>query len=271
MRAIAYATPPSGKLGLKNYSVMKWFEIKRQPADAKRRQVWNWRIALRTALIVAVLGGAGYYGFETGLLVAGREITRLNGETDEMARALAEMERYNLVLAEAADRARVGEEQWRRRYQAAIAGKTLNKRPPLASQSAAENGAVNIVAAPLALAPAAILNAGTCEPLPDHKLFRVQTPVSDLPREVAGFDGNRIVVAAYGISALNPHGVPLGWYDPKQPVSLRFSVRDGRTDTATGILPMSHAVKALGTEYRFTLSRGKKGFVRIAGNRCNRD
>lgn len=249
---------------------MKWFEIRRQPVETKRRQFWSWRIAVRTAITVAALGGAGYYGFETGLLVAGREVTRLNSETDEMARVMAELERYNLVLAEAADQARVGEEQWRRRYQAAIAGKTSEKRPPPPTETSVTNGEVNFAAAPLALAPAAILNAGTCEPLPGHKSFRVQTPVSEMAREVAGFDGNRIVVAAYGISALNPHGVPLSWYDPKQPISLRFTVRNGRTDVATGILPMSHAVKAQGTEYRFTLSRDKKGFIRIAGNRCNR-
>lgn len=239
---------------------MKWFEIKRQPSTAKRRRLWNWKIALRVTVAVGVIVGAGFYGYETGLLVAGREIKQLNDHTEDMARAMEELERYNLVLAEAADRARSGEEQWRRRYLSAVAGQQTDRAVVIARESTN--------APRLGLDADGGLEAKNCEPLPDSKSVRVQTPVSDADQDFTGFDDNRVVVSAYGISAVSPLGVPLGWFDPKEPVSIKFVTRDGRTSVATRILPVSQVVKTQEAEYRFTLNRGKKGFIRLVGNRC---
>lgn len=207
---------------------------------------------------------AGYYGYYTGQLMAQREVRLLKEQIDDLGRTIADLERYNLVLATAADEAKVNESQWRQRYVAAVTN--LEFRRVFAT--AASDGGKGIDAARLAFNLGAARREGQCEETPAIKRFRVHTPVADGRPDSAGFSGNAIIVSAAGLSAMNRTGQPLAWYDPSQPISVTFKTRDGSTSVADGILPLNHSFVFDDAEYRFSVERSRRGFVAVTVNRC---
>lgn len=215
-------------------------------------------------MAVGVICVAGYYGYYTGQLMARREVRLLNDQIDDLGRTIADLERYNLVLADSADQAKVNESQWRQRYVAAVTN--LEFRRVFAN--AAADGGQGIDAARLAFNLGAARREGQCDETPAIKRFRVHTPANDGGRDFAGFGNNAIVVSAAGLSAMNRTGQPLAWFDPTQPISVTFKTREGASSVAGGILPLNHSFVFDEAEYRFSVERSGRGFVAVTANRC---
>jgi len=218
---------------------------RQETGRARRFMRQHWRKAVKVGLVLAIAIGAGAYGFETGQILARKEILRVTARMNDLNRNVQALERYNEVLALAADEAKINETAWRRRYEALAANAP---------------GAADVLA----------VFKVVCESEPVVKTFRVQTPVSQAGRDRAGFADNRIVVAANGISAVSKNGDPLAWFDPDQPVAVSFRMLDGRVEDAGGILPVRHRMALDGIEYRFTVSRAARGLVDVAGLPCRR-
>ena len=235
--------------------------------STRERGKWlpNWRLCLKLAVIAAVIGSGGYYGYATGLILAKRDVTRLQGRINDLSRTIVELEKYNTVIAQAAEEATLNETRWRERYEALAADEAFGKA--FGEQRAANGNGLD--ASRLAFAAGAKRNERTCAGRPVAKRFKVHTPINSDGYETAGFADNQIIVSADGISAVSQGGQALAWFDPRQPVAIRFTTLDGRSTVANGILPLRHAVVVDNTEYRFRVTRSQRGFVEITGDRCS--
>lgn len=82
------------------------------------------------------------------------------------------------------------------------------------------------------------------------------------------FAEGRFTVTGQGAPARSATGAAQAWFDPEQPVTLRFIDRDGATDEVSGRLPLGHAVIDGATEYRFVVTAGDRSLVTVAMDRC---
>ncbi len=105
--------------------------------------------------------------------------------------------------------------------------------------------------------------------VPKTKRFVVDTPVYTGPTSRAVLPGNVIVVTANGMSAQNTQGRKEAWFDPGQPIKMTFEVKDGKTETKKGILPIYHTVVYGNKEYRFTATVGDKSFIQLTYDYCD--
>jgi cell division protein FtsB len=104
---------------------------------------------------------------------------------------------------------------------------------------------------------------------PQTKRFVVDTPVYNGPSSRVALPGDVVVVTANGASSQNSQGRKEAWFDPSQPVELSFTIKDGKTETKKGILPLYHTVVHGDKEYRFTATIGDKSFVRLTHDHCD--
>ena len=84
-----------------------------------------------------------------------------------------------------------------------------------------------------------------------------------------GFADGRITVTGEGKNAVSPDGLPEGWFDPAQELSINLTTIGGESASVAGLLPL-HTSLILGTdEYRFTVVEGAQSFVEVTADRCD--
>ena len=238
--------------------------LERISKRGRGRSLFNWRLCLKLVLIAAIVGSGGYYGYATGLILAQREVTRLQGRINDLGRTIVELEKYNEVISQAAEEATLNETRWRERYEALAADEAFGRK--FADARGREGKGLD--ASRLAFAVGGQRNGLTCTDRHISKRFKVHTPVNSDGYETAGFANNQIIVSANGISAVSQGGQALAWFDPKQPVAVKFTTLDGQSTVANGIVPLTHTVVVDNAEYRFRVERSARGFLEVTGNRC---
>jgi hypothetical protein len=90
-----------------------------------------------------------------------------------------------------------------------------------------------------------------CEPEIESRRVVVHTPASSGAIVSATFFGNGVIVTSEGLAARAADGSPSQAFDPARPVTLRFLEIGGEVGTATGPLPLAHALVIAGQELRF--------------------
>ena len=108
----------------------------------------------------------------------------------------------------------------------------------------------------------------SCEQ-PSTKRFVVRTPIDRTSANSVQFADNQITVAGEGVSARDRDGNPEGWFDPAQPLTVRFTIAGGRPQEVSGKLPVTQSIVFGGWEHRFTVAPGPRGFVTVAADRCS--
>lgn len=104
---------------------------------------------------------------------------------------------------------------------------------------------------------------------PETRRFIVATPTySGAQSQISVADG-AILIKSSGVSARNASGAPEAWYDPAKPVHLEFTVKDGRVEKKSGVMPISHTIVLEGREYRFTAAEGVKSFAKVTFDSCD--
>jgi hypothetical protein len=122
---------------------------------------------------------------------------------------------------------------------------------------------------PIGLIRAAVETIPTswhCAAPPEIRTFRARTPVTRDPSE-ARFEAG-VTVSGRGEPVRNPMGLPEAWYDPSRPLELTIEV-EGRTEHASGMLPITAAVFLEDKEYRIIArAHERKGLVEVAMTVC---
>ena len=102
----------------------------------------------------------------------------------------------------------------------------------------------------------------------ESKRFVVATPLLKSGVRGVVFAGGAVSITGEGVSARNAQRDPESWYDPGQPVVLRVTLMNGKSETVEGLLPLHHNMVSEGVEYRFVFAAGARSYIDATVDRC---
>lgn len=104
----------------------------------------------------------------------------------------------------------------------------------------------------------------------ESKRLQTRTPIVGNASNTVSFAENIVTVSGEGASARDEAGRPEAWFDPGQPVTLRFQTIGGESVVVEELLPVTHAMVINGDEYRFQASPAeRRGYVEISVQVCD--
>ncbi|MBM3533182.1 MAG: hypothetical protein FJX60_09140 [Alphaproteobacteria bacterium] len=219
----------------------------------------------RLLLAVAAMGGIGLFAFQLGIEDERSRQGRLADETARLAEA-------NRQLAETgqAMRSQLQAAQTRLRDLEAAVGATprisaaAKDLMPAIEKKLAEGADPKRLAEALA----AIDKPRDCE-APESKRFLVKTALTgDGPNTSVGFSNGIVTVSGQGATAKNAEGRPEAWFEPNEPVTIRFTQIGGKSVETAGKLPIHHTLNLGQSEHRFSVMASARGFVQVTSERC---
>lgn len=229
---------------------------------ARRRLFWN-AVRILVVLVLLVLFAVG--GYQAG-------ISQSSHESERRAADLALAADRNLELTErlamAEDRAGRLESQLqalRLDYAANVPPAEL--KPLLALLQARARAGVDRDRLAFVIEQAG--RERSCERTVETQRLLVRTPVSTALDNAVSFADRRITVSGDGRPARDEAGSPLDWFDPNQPVTLRFLTIGGDLSRVVGRLPLVHSVILGDREWQFqATASAEPGRIDLAARSC---
>lgn len=227
----------------------------------RRRRIWT---AVKILLVLAVIGALGFYAYQTGSSLAARDVTVLREEVAQLTATNESLVAENSQLKRELSTAKRQAADWQGRYEREVPTGEIKTLTDLVAEKARSGVPIER----LEFLINASSDIGACDNNPETKRFIVPTPLYRGANSWVGFADSTITVTAEGVSAKNAQGQVEAWYDPAEPVTLRFTRLGGETTEISGKLPLHHSVLVGDSEYRFTIAAGDRGFITVTGDRC---
>lgn len=229
----------------------------------RRRRRRFWISTAKTLFLLAVMVGIGVFAYQVGIeQVKGRE-TGLREENAQLKARVQELDRSVATLQATAHSATVKATELETRLQRELPQGELAELAKLV----AERLASGVDPHRLAFVINETRMPRNCDS-PESKRFILPTPLYRGSNTAVGFADGTVTISGEGAAARNAEGKTEGWFDPQQPVSIRFTEIGGRQTEATGMLPLQHSVVIGNTEHRFMVAAGAKSFVEVTTERC---
>jgi cell division protein FtsB len=213
---------------------------------------------------VAIVGAAGFYAYQIGSNLAQKDVRELKAEVAKLSKTVVGLKRENARLRAQAMKVKARERKLTERFRRELPPE--NTRALIAKLK--ERLDAGVGEDRLAFVIGAAEKLRSCEDAPVTRRFIVKTPIYEGANDSVTFAENTITVTAEGVSEKTPEGRPEAWFDPAQPVTARFARIGGEVSEVTGLLPLHHSVVISSTEYKFSVIKGARGFVKITGDRC---
>lgn len=231
--------------------------------ESRRRARIRTRL-IRAVVFAAVVAAFSYWayslGYDHGEGASGDLRNRFVALSEEVGRLRAETDAAIAARVTADERAAA----FQKRYLAEAPQGPAKDIMAVVNQRLAEGVAAERIAGVVG----AVTNETRCEPEISSRRFLVDTPLTAQSNSV-GFDNNAITVSGYGLSARDSSGNVEAWYDPREPITVTFTLLGGRTLSAEGKLPLHHSVVVDDAEYRFTLAEATRtGYVQVTAQKC---
>lgn len=229
----------------------------------RRRRSLRWKV-VKAVFLLGLLLAAGLLAYETGLMLAQRPVARLERQVTDLTQSLEALRDQNAALDAAAEAARARESEWRQRYEQEVpTGSTRELLDLLRDRLAS-----GVEARRLALVIEGTSNLLRCAAEPVTKRFLVKTPLYQGANDAVSFGNSRITVTAEGQTAVDETGNREAWFDPAQPVTVRFTEIGGRNWQRSGQLPLHHSLVIGSDEFHFSVLEGARGFAKVSAQRC---
>lgn len=227
-----------------------------------RRRFWS-----RLLVVVAVLtvaGGIAAFSYQLGIeRVKSREVS-LRGEMDELSAAKDQVERRAQQLQSVAQTAEIRANELKVLYDRDVPQGDLKKLVEIIDRKLKQGvdpGRIQYL----------IEQTGTprtCTP-PEVKRFVLPTAIAKSTTNAnVAFASGAITVTGEGVPARDASGNSEAWFDVGKPIKMLFTQADGKTTTATGILPLQQSIIIDDKEHRFKVSAGARSFVEVVADRC---
>lgn len=228
-----------------------------------RRRLWV--SILRLGLYAGLLAGTGAFAYQIG-------VEQMKARTDLLEERLAELEilnarlEQNAVILQAATRTA---EQRLTMLQGDVRVERSQAPdlPPQIAETVARRLADGLTAERMAGILDVIPVERDCTE-PSSRRFIMPLGPGGGPSGAVAFVDGLITVTGQGSPARSATGGPQAWFDPQQPVTVRFLVRDGATEEVSGTLPLTHALIQGDQEFRFTVTEGDRSLVVVTMDRC---
>ena len=234
-------------------------ETRRRRSNNFRWAVFKWTIAL------ILVGAAGWYSYRAGLELANRKVITLNDKNSELEQTVQELMELRDELNSNLEATKETAAGWENRYQKDVPTGEL-KVIVTDLQKKIENGG-SLERLKFLIASAE--NKRVCDNNPEEKRFYVNTPIYTGVNDSVSFARGGVTITAKGESAYNAEDKIEAWYDPAKPLDFVFTTLGGKSVKLSGKLPLHKSIVVNGSEYKFTLKTGAKGFVQVIGDRCD--
>ncbi len=235
----------------------------RRRREARRRFIWN---AVRLFGVAALLVLFAVAGYQAGISQSRHEGER---QAADLAAAAARNLELTERLAMAEDRAgRLQTQLQALRLDYAANVPPAEFKPLLALLQARARAGVDRERLAFVIEQAG--REQTCESGVQTERLLVRTPVSTALENSVSFADRRITVSGDGRPARDESGSPLDWYDPGQPVTLRFLTIAGDLSRVVGRLPLVHSVILGDREWRFQATASREpGRIEVVAQSCD--
>ena len=230
----------------------------------RRRRQRRWGL-VRVIVIVAAVSIIGGMAYEAGRAIGNQEAATMRERIEALSaqQEAVEAERRDLEvrLAESEQGRADAEARYKRDVPAGAAGKILALSREKLEAGIAEQRLISLLGM--------VKRERDCSNEPVTKRFIVTTPLASGQNNSVAFAKGLVTVTGLGESALSANGKPEAWFDPAQPVVLRFTDLNGEVTEASGRLPINQSLVVGDREYRFSVAVGKRGFVEVTGDSCS--
>lgn len=234
-----------------------------QETRSRRRRQRRWAF-MKWTLILAGLGAAGAFAYETGSQLARIEVVRLEEKVDALQAELDQVEAEKGELRAALRDTREELKTWQQRYREEVPSGQPAKLLDLVR--ARLNDGVS--AERLAFVVDKARETTECVAGPVTRRFIVQTPLTTGASQAVSFADGTITVTAEGQPATNAQGRKEAWFDADAPITVSFTMVGGESDSVDGTLPLHHSIVRNGTEHRFSVLAGERAFVEVTWEQC---
>jgi len=226
-----------------------------------RRRFWTRLGKLLLALLL--IGGVAGFSYMVGVEQTRQRTDMLEADLAAMTAARDQAEDRAQQMQQIAREAEVRANELQVRYQRDVPTGELAGLKDLVARKLAEG----VDAGRLTFVLEQTGNARDCTD-PEAKRFVLPTALYRGANRSVSFANGAVTITGEGESAKDASGNPEAWFDPTQPVTLRFIQMSGATTEAKGLLPLQHSVVIEDTEHRFTIAPGARSFVEISGDSC---
>ena len=235
-----------------------------QETRMRRKRQRRWAL-IKWLLILAALGAAFYFAYETARQLARIEVERLEDRVATLENRLQQSAEEKRALGNELEATQEKLAQWRQRY----AEEVPEGAPAELLQLVRGRLDDGMPADRLAFVIRKASEQRDCTAGPQTKRFIVQTPLSSGASSSVSFAARRIPVTASGPSATNAQGQPEAWYNPAAPLTATFYRVGGDNEQVEAELPINHSVVIGDQEHRFTITEGdNRAFARVTWERC---
>ena len=219
----------------------------------------------KLVLALAVMAALALFAFQLGIEDERGRQGRLADETADLAEASRKLADANQALT-----AQLLSAQGRLKELEGVVGATprISDAAKILMPAIEKKLTEGVDAKRLADAVAAIDRPRDCES-PETKRFLVKTALtSDGPNTSIGFSNGIVTVSGQGATAKNAEGRPEAWFEPNEPITVRFTQIGGRNVETAGKLPLHYTLAIGQSEHRFSVMASARGFVQVTSERC---
>ncbi|MCZ4281934.1 hypothetical protein O4H49_14175 [Kiloniella laminariae] len=230
----------------------------------RRSQTFRWTL-LKWLIALIMIGAAGWYSYLIGNDLANKEVSKLQNKNRELDQTVQELmglrDQLNLELEETKQVSAELESRYQNDVPTGEIKILVNE-----INNKLENG-VSLDRIKFLISTAA--KTQSCDNDPIEKRFFVNTPFYTGAHDNIDYARGSVTITAQGESAYSSDGKVEAWYDPAKPIDVIFTLLGGEQVKVSGELPLHKSVVVNGSEYRFTLKAGARGFMQAIGDRCD--
>jgi len=234
--------------------------IRQRRAERERR----WRV-IRGLLVIGAIAALGAASYKVGAEISQKRVAGLEDEIEGLSTRERDLGERNARLEVELAETQRDLVQWQTRYDADVPAGRAHELMLQTAKLLDEGVDPDRIALMIAAAGQKLSCAGE----PAVRRFFVRTPIYRGANDTVTFADSAITVTASGPSMTDANGNPESWFDPAEPVTVRFTTLGGEPSEATGKLPLHHTILWQGAEYRFAIvAADQRGFIRAAADRC---
>ena len=217
-------------------------------------------VAVKWSLLGGLIAGAAYLAHLSGFHLAEAQSGNLRDQVEDLTARLETTQRERERLARELGTATARAEELRKRYESDVPSGAISDLLRVTRERLAAGVKPERLAGLIAVAE----NARKCDDKPVSKRFLVRSGPQRQSNDSAAFADRQIMVSAVGSPATDGSGRAEIGYDPSKPVTVTFTRIGGAETTASGVLPLQHAVVIKDVEYRFVIATGDSRSFAIA-------
>jgi F0F1-type ATP synthase membrane subunit b/b' len=218
-----------------------------------------WSVLLQLCIAGGVVGAIAYYAYAVGQQLVAQDVDNLHEEIASLTTQANEQAGQSDELRQALAAARQEATDYRERFEA-----VAPKEVQVVLDHVRAKMKQGLSADRLAFVISQAQEPHGCTD-PESRRFLAKTQNYSGPNTEVRFN-ERVTVTGHGESA---HEGREQWFDPTQPVTVEFIPESGKSQSVSGVLPLSHALVFKDREYHFTAKAGSRGFIEIDAKWCS--